>query len=776
MGMDGAEVKGWEARCIEEQPPACQTACPLKLDVRTMLDKTKAGAFAAAFDVYQRAIPFPAITSHICDAPCGGGCRRAEAGGAIRIRAIERAIVEEAYATLRRRAQPARKPKKVAVIGAGLAGCTTAFDLALKGHLVTILEAGDRALDRLHLDYADVLPASAILSDIGQLDALGVVWRFRARVTADGLEALIAESDAVIIAPGRGPARQFAPTLALDGAGRLAVDVASCATSHPKVFAAPVHDIPHDIPGLPPVEYSPIGSMHEGRRAAVSVDRFLQGASLTANRQDDGGESCLYVNVAAHEPVAPVVPAERGGGYTRDEAMAEAARCFPCHCLECVKACEFLKRYGAYPKRYVREIYNNDSIVMGNRKANRMIDSCTLCGLCAELCPNDLAMADVVLAARRSMVARGKMPVSHHDVALADMDAARAAGLARHQPSHGTSAYAFFPGCQLAGSSPDHVVATYRHLTERLTGGVGLLLDCCGAPARWSGREALFGEIGADLGRSWEALGRPNVITACSTCLTLLPQAVPEMAVTSLWSVLAEIGLPEGARAPAGPLALHDPCTARHAPDVQAAVRGLAGLIGADIREIDGAAKTTCCGFGGLALFANRDVADAIVTRRASDAPSDYLAYCAMCRDQFARVGKRATHLLDLVFPAEGDAAARPDPGLSGRRTNRALLKRRVLREIWEEDVSEPEAGPRLSFADGVSADMERRLILVEDVARTIAAAEAGGPKLIDRGRGVTIASHRHGALTCWVEYRASGDGFSVGRVYGHRMDVEAKR
>ena len=25
---------------------------------------------------------------------------------------------------------------------------------------------------------------------------------------------------------------------------------------------------------------------------------------------------------------------------------AEAARCFPCHCMECVKACEYLKHYG----------------------------------------------------------------------------------------------------------------------------------------------------------------------------------------------------------------------------------------------------------------------------------------------------------------------------------------------------------------------------------------------------------------------------------------------
>ena len=76
---------------------------------------------------------------------------------------------------------------------------------------------------------------------------------------------------------------------------------------------------------------------------------------------------------------------------------------------------------ATYPKRYVRDIYNNVGIVMGLRKANRMIDSCTLCGLCDTLCPNDLAMGEVCLEARRDMVDSGHMPASHHDFALRDM-------------------------------------------------------------------------------------------------------------------------------------------------------------------------------------------------------------------------------------------------------------------------------------------------------------------------------------------------------------------
>jgi Fe-S oxidoreductase len=486
------------------------------------------------------------------------------------------------------------------------------------------------------------------------------------------------------------------------------------------------------------------------------------------------------VNVAAHPSKPPIEPSAADQGYTRDEASAEAARCFPCRCMECVKACEYLKHYGAYPKRYVREIYNNVGIVMGHRKANRMIDSCTLCGLCDTLCPNDLAMGDVCLEARRDMVDSGHMPVSHHDFALRDMAHSRspAAAFARRQPGRGECAVAFFPGCQLSASSPWHVERVYAHLAAKIPGGVGLMVDCCGAPALWSGRRALHDEVTAGLRDTWRSLGEPQIVTACSTCLKTLGEFLPEMKARSLWTVIDEIGWPDGARPRlAGPLAIHDPCTGRRATDAQGAVRRLAAGLGVELRELGGAELTTCCGFGGLASFANPEVTDKIVDRRIEVSANDYLTYCAMCRDNFARHGKRSVHLLDLVFrsPEGGDPAGRPDPGFSLRRDNRARLKTRMLREVWGEDMADPTPEIALIVPDAVRADMERKLILVEDVARAIAEAEASGRKLKDKATSHSIATLRIGEFTCWAEYEATARGFLLHRAWGHRMQVEAK-
>jgi len=773
--MDGQRVKAWEARCIEEQPPACAVGCPLRVDVRGMLAKAKAGDFAGACAIYARSVALPAVLGRICDHPCETVCRRAEAGGAIRIGAVERACVEAAAETIRRAPQRARKAKRVAVVGSGLSGLTAAFDLAMKGCAVTVFEAEPRPLTRLTRDYSGALPPAAIEADVAALAKLGVEVFCQSRVEGGvgplGLETLIDDYDAVLLAIGAGSAAPFAGALNVTVEGQVAIDPTTRAASRAKVFGG----------GAPGAPYSPIRAAADGRRAGASIDRFLQGASLTANRADDAvGGSCLYVNVAAQASVPPIAPAAPQSGYSGPEASAEAGRCFPCRCMECVKACEFLRHYGTYPKRYVRDIYNNVSIVMGLRKANRMIDSCTLCGLCDTLCPNDLAMGEVCLEARRDMVDSGHMPASHHDFALRDMAHSRseAAAFARRQPGRAECAVAFFPGCQLSASSPWHVERVYAHLAAKIPGGVGLMVDCCGAPALWSGRRALHEEVAASLRETWRSLGEPEIVTACSTCLKTLGEFLPEMKARSLWTVIDEIGWPDGARPRrAGPLAIHDPCTGRRAIDAQRAVRRLAAGLGVELRELGGAELTTCCGFGGLASFANPEVTDKIVDRRIEESADDYLTYCAMCRDNFGRHGKRSVHLLDLVFPSPegGDPAARPDPGFSLRRDNRARLKTRMLREVWGEDMADPTPEIALIVPDAVRADMERKLILVEDVARAIAEAEASGRKLKNKATGRSIATLRIGEFTCWAEYEATARGFLLHRAWGHRMQVEAK-
>jgi len=769
--MDQNELHAWERRCIQEELPECTAACPLHVDARAFVVRLREGRWQAALDILRKTMPLPGILGRICDAPCEARCKRGAAGGAIRIGALERFCVSRPDAPPQRLTALPARPRKIAVVGGGLSGLTAAWDLQRKGYRVTVIEPGPEAGASLLARHPGRLTAEVVATEIAILVRLGVRFTTGANPADLGFQDRCRnEYDALYIARDALPDGLWPGTGAPGGLPQIPLPPE--AAGHPAVFAA-------GRPAAAPD--SPVGIAAEGRWAATSMDRLLQGVSLTAGRDREGPQPTrLTTSLRGVADAPPASMADSRAGFAEDEALAEAGRCLDCQCLECVKVCPYLERFGAYPRRYAREIYNNASIVMGPRTANRLINSCSLCGLCEAVCPEDFAMQDLCLQARRDMVARGKMPPSAHEFALQDMAFSLGEGfrLARHAPGQAASRYALFPGCQLGASSPESIAPLYAHLRAHLPGGVGLLLACCGAPARWAGREAGYAAARESLGRDWEALGRPTLITACSTCHGLFREPDAGFPSRSLWEVLEETGLPpHPAPLPPQPLVLHDPCTTRHAPEVQAAVRRLLARRGVDVEELPlTGALTECCGFGGLMGNANPELAQTVVSRRAAASPRDYLAYCAMCRDRFAGAGKPAYHLLDLLLPAGPGAAAlpRPRPGWSRRRENRRRLKRDLLRDLWGEAPAADAAHRRLRLAipPEVRARLDRDRILEEDLQQAIQQAESTGEVFRHPGSGRRKAASRPGEVTFWVEYTPEGDGYAIHNAYAHRMEV----
>lgn len=748
--MSQKGLRDLEARCIQEDAPPCQATCPLHVDVRGMLAALSQGDTRAARALFTKTVPFPGIISRVCDEPCRAACTRKDVGEAIAIRALEQAcMTPDAPRELVKRL-PARD-KRAAVVGGGLSGLTAAVDLARKGYGITLYEAGDRLGGRIHDLPAEKLPADVITADLTLIAELDIDVRLETAASGTALDDLCREYDAVYLATGQ---------------AEVTVDPVTFATDRSGLFAG--GSLLRDA-------WSPITSMSDGRRAAISIDRYLQKVSLTAARQNEGAYATgLYTGTAGIAPAAavPLPPV----GYGRDAAVAEAQRCIQCQCLECVKVCTYLEAYGSYPRQYVRKVYNNLSIVMGERHANQFINSCATCGLCAAVCPTDLNMGAVCKTARGVMVQQKRMPPSAHEFALRDMAFSNSDkfALVRHQPGTTSSAYVFFPGCQLAGSLPGQVTAVYDYLQTHLGGGVGLMLGCCGAPADWAGRNELRDETLAHLQAGYDALGRPTVVLACSSCYQLFKAQLPEVELVSLWTVLAEQGLPETADIlPTDALAIHDPCTTRDEPAVQESVRALLGQLGYEVTELPRSRRTTtCCGFGGLMVYANRDLAKKVVQRRIAESTADYVTYCAVCRDFFAAQGKTTRHLLDLIFGATADGGR--GPGFSQKQENRARLKRQLLQERWGETVTGEEdyEAIRLNLSDEMLALMEERLILKSDIQQVIAYAEKSGQKLLNPDSGHFLAHFRPNAVTYWVEYAPEGEGFTVFNAYSHRMDV----
>jgi NADPH-dependent glutamate synthase beta subunit-like oxidoreductase len=806
--MQKEELQQWENKCIQEEPPECTATCPIHVDARLFAKEMARGDLEAAFRVLSKTMPFPGILGRICDHPCELGCKRGELDEPIAIGLLERHCLAKTSAKTRVQLL-ARRSQRIAVLGSGFAGLCAAWDLLKKGFGVVILDRGDSLGARLREFPEELLPAVVIGEELGMLDTLGAEIRYGAVFDEKSLGEICAEFDAVF-ADNEGVTGCDLP-LERDKDGRIAIDPATGATGMDAVFAGGGTAFAG--------AFSPVTEALHGRKGALSIERLLQNAQFSTGRENEGPfKTRLFTSLADIEKLPRILPADGESGYSREESLAEASRCIQCECMECVKVCLYLERYKGYPKIYARQIFNNEKVIYGSAHTkNQFVNSCSTCGLCETVCPNGLHMGDLCLQARRTMIEQKFMPQSFHEFALQDMSHSNGDGflLTRHQPGKEVSEWVYFPSCQLSATSPDAVLASYGYLRERLSGGVGIMLRCCGAQAFWAGREDIFREGMAEIRSDWEGMGKPRVITACSTCRSLFAENIPGLEVVPIWKVLEENGLPGGGPPLAAALkgtsvSVADPCIARKDPETRESVRRIVGGLGFNIDELPlSGERPECCGYGGLMFNAASAMAADVIAHRTGTAgmgnsppftqppgwlrtrlqegtdttyyrstvsDHDYIAYCAMCRDNLASAGKRTAHLLELVFPGCGDAdpAGRGWISWSERRRNREEVKGAILAELGEQEVTQVEGYEKitLQMTEEVRKRIDCRRILEDDIRRVIDHGERTGKRLLNPAAGRSMAYLQSGNVTFWVEYTPGGNCFIVHNSYCHRMNI----
>jgi formate dehydrogenase major subunit len=124
--------------------PPCQAACPIHTDVRGYVTAIEKGDIETAIKINRKVNPFPAICGRICTRPCESVCRRAQVDEPIAIAWLKRFAADYTKDIKIPQARENNYDKKVAVIGGGPAGLSSAYKLALYGYRVAIYEAMPR--------------------------------------------------------------------------------------------------------------------------------------------------------------------------------------------------------------------------------------------------------------------------------------------------------------------------------------------------------------------------------------------------------------------------------------------------------------------------------------------------------------------------------------------------------------------------------------------------------------------------------------------------------
>jgi NADPH-dependent glutamate synthase beta subunit-like oxidoreductase/Pyruvate/2-oxoacid:ferredoxin oxidoreductase delta subunit len=127
---------------VKRKLPPCRSACPAHVNVQAYVSLIQRGKYKEAVDIIRNDMPFPAICGRVCFSPCEDECARTDVDQAVAIRALKKFVadIERQQRKVKPKPIPKRHTEQVAIIGAGPAGLTAAYELAKLGYPVTVFE------------------------------------------------------------------------------------------------------------------------------------------------------------------------------------------------------------------------------------------------------------------------------------------------------------------------------------------------------------------------------------------------------------------------------------------------------------------------------------------------------------------------------------------------------------------------------------------------------------------------------------------------------------
>jgi NADPH-dependent glutamate synthase beta chain and related oxidoreductases len=210
-----AEAVREAQRCLHCKVPSCRKGCPIANDIPDWIAELAKGNFGNAMSIIHSRSNLPAVCGRVCahERQCEGNCVLGKKGSHINIGKLERFVADfDSDAGLTHEAIPEKSRGRVAVIGSGPAGLTTAGDLSRRGFSVEIFEMEPEPGGVLMYGIPEYrLPKEVVRREIRKIENLGVIFHLSTTIGRDfTVDDLFNRGfDAIFMATGTGTPRRL---------------------------------------------------------------------------------------------------------------------------------------------------------------------------------------------------------------------------------------------------------------------------------------------------------------------------------------------------------------------------------------------------------------------------------------------------------------------------------------------------------------------------------------------------------------------------------------
>lgn len=184
----------------------CMDRCPAHIDIPAYVESIKDYRLHQSLADIRNRMPIPAVCGRVCPHPCESACRRALIDEPISIMVLKRVAADHEWM---HHHEPPMKPKpstgkKVICVGAGPAGLTCAYYLALEGHQVKIIDMLHEPGGTVAVGIPDYrMPRPLLQREADIIAALGVEIEYGVKLGRDvSLRELKQQYDAVFLGTG----------------------------------------------------------------------------------------------------------------------------------------------------------------------------------------------------------------------------------------------------------------------------------------------------------------------------------------------------------------------------------------------------------------------------------------------------------------------------------------------------------------------------------------------------------------------------------------------